>query len=153
MASFRPETFTKIWDLGAKFAPCRTEETLGTAAKARKCRRFLKNAETYTRDQTGWLRTQSVTNRSHPLIPCYQGKEQGISKNKAPAGILTTESTAPSVVCSKIPYSREQGIFVGRTGNLHARTGNLTREESGKSNLEKTEDFEKMAGRVQAQPH
>src|SRR5262249_22986570 len=45
MANFRPETFTKIWDLGAKFAPCRTRETLGTAAKPRKCRRFPKNAE------------------------------------------------------------------------------------------------------------
>jgi hypothetical protein len=55
MASFRSETLTKIWGLEAKFAPCRSRETLGTAAKLRKCRRFPKNAETYTRDQTGWL--------------------------------------------------------------------------------------------------
>jgi hypothetical protein len=28
MASFRPETFAKIWELGAKFTPRRTRETL-----------------------------------------------------------------------------------------------------------------------------
>jgi hypothetical protein len=50
MASFRPETLTKIWDSGAKFAPCRTRETLGRAAKPRKCRRFPTNAETYARE-------------------------------------------------------------------------------------------------------
>ena len=55
MASFRPETFTKIWDLGAKFAPYRTRETLGAAAKSRKCRRFPKKVEIYLRDRTGWL--------------------------------------------------------------------------------------------------
>ncbi len=55
MASFRPETFTKIWNLGPKFAACRSGETLGTAAKPRKCRRFPTKPETYTRDRTGWL--------------------------------------------------------------------------------------------------
>jgi hypothetical protein len=55
MASFRPETFRRIWDLGPKFALYRARETLGTAAKPRKCRRFPKNAETYSRDRTGWL--------------------------------------------------------------------------------------------------
>jgi hypothetical protein len=55
MASFRPETFTKIWHLGARFAPCRTRETLGIPTKPRKRRRFPNNAEAYTRDRTGWL--------------------------------------------------------------------------------------------------
>jgi hypothetical protein len=55
MASFRPETFTKIWDSGANFAPRGSAETLGKAAKAPKCRRFPKNSETCTRDRTGWL--------------------------------------------------------------------------------------------------
>src|SRR6266571_5272287 len=50
MASFRPETFTKIWHLGARFAPCRNRETLGIPTKPRKRRRFPNNAETYTRD-------------------------------------------------------------------------------------------------------
>jgi hypothetical protein len=59
-------------------------------------------------------------------FPANREKNRDSCENKAPAGILTPNPSANSVVCSKIPYSLEQGIFIGRAGNLSARTGNLT---------------------------
>jgi hypothetical protein len=121
MANSRSETFTTIWDLGAKFAPCRTRETLGTAAKPRKCRRFPKNAEPFTRDRTGWLRMQSAANPSLPAIWEMQGD---FAKMQGEPNAARLKALRSHKLGWDSPYSRSRERFViSRVRNPPFRAG------------------------------
>ena len=65
---------------------------------------------------------------SAPQFPANREINREFCRIRPREAIFARRQPANSMVCSKIPYATEQGIFRAITGNFRQRTGNFRRE-------------------------
>lgn len=98
-------------------ACCGTEKRKGGDKKARQWRANVASLHKVLDTQTGWWRTQSISNLSQHPNSLLTGKLTGnFVESVHLVAILNADTRANSMACSKIPYATEQGIISKKQG-------------------------------------
>jgi hypothetical protein len=90
-------------------------------------REFSRHARGRRRDRTGWLATQSKSDRSPSPIPCQQGILQGISRTKAQLSRLYVNSLGNFNDLQRISLLIRTGNYFCRSVNSLSVSANLRR--------------------------